>query len=132
MMLFSAFSFTFHLNLFSCLREIDWRSIFTRNRNEKQRSQNVFMYFVSNVKRAFSKVKWRKLLSTEFKLYIIFLFFFCVMFWLSSGLSPFNAVFHVVDMSSSCGLGLIPFNDLGELAKVLTVVIMFVGPMSFS
>ncbi|MDH5690465.1 MAG: hypothetical protein OEY81_03430 [Candidatus Bathyarchaeota archaeon] len=118
MMLFSAFSFTFHLNFFTSLREIDWKSLFKRNRKS----------FVLSL----SKVKWKKLLATEFKIYIIFLFFFTLAFWFASGLSPLRAFFHVVDFSSSCGLNLVNFDEIGELGKIILVVIMFVGPMSFS
>jgi trk system potassium uptake protein TrkH len=118
MMLFSAFSFTFHLNLVKSLRQIDWKSLLKRNPRT----------FISS----FSRIEWKRLFSNELKLYIIFLFVFTGAFCLASGINPFQSFFHMVDFSSSCGLNLVNFDAIGELAKVILVIAMFVGPMSFS
>jgi Trk-type K+ transport system membrane component len=117
MMLFSAFSFRFHAELLSFLIKADWGSLLKRNARA----------FVSS----FSKNDWRKLLSKELRLYLIFLFF-TLAFWLASSLPPLRAFFHVVDFSSSCGLNLVPFDEIGELGKIILVIVMFIGPMSFS
>jgi trk system potassium uptake protein TrkH len=118
MMLFSAFSFRFHAELLSFLIKADWGSLLKRNARA----------FVSS----FSKNDWRKLLQKELRLYLIFLFFFTLAFWLASGLPPLRAFFHVVDFSSSCGLNLVPFDEIGELGKIILIIVMFIGPMSFS
>lgn len=118
MMLFSAFSFMFHFNLFSSIFKADWKNLFKGN----------WRMFVSS----FSKAKWKKLLTRELELYLILLLFFTLAFWYESGLPLQRAFFHVVDMSSSCGLNLVPFNEIGEAGKIILVIIMLVGPMSFS
>lgn len=118
MMLFSALSFRFHADLLSFLIKADWKSLLKRN----------FKAFFSS----FSKNDWKKLLPKELKLYFIFLSFFTLAFWLTSGLSLPRAFFHVVDFSSSCGLNLVPFDEIGELGKIILVIVMFIGPMSFS
>ena len=118
MMLFSAFSFTFHLNLFTSLRKMDWKNLI-------RRKPRVFGA-------SFLRVNWRKLLTLEFKLYLILLFLFTLAFFMASGINPLQSFFHVIDMSSSCGLNLVPFNQIGDLGKIILITAMFVGPMSFS
>ncbi len=122
MMLFSAFSFTFHLNLFSSLfssfSRLDWRGRFRRKK----------ILFMPSLGGA----KWKRLLSTELKLYVIILLLSTLAFCYASGVSPFQAFFHIVDFSSSCGLGVVNFDSLGELAKIVLIVVMIIGPMSFS
>lgn len=118
MMLFSAFSFRFHVDLLSFLIKADWKSLLKGN-------LKAFVF-------SFSKNDWKKLLPKELRLYLILLFFFTLAFWPASGLSPLRAFFHVVDFSSSCGLNLVPFDEIGELGKIILVIVMFIGPMSFS
>lgn len=118
MMLLSAVSFTFHLNLFSSICGVDWKSLFKRKRK-------IF-------RDSLSRVGWKKLLSTELKLFVVLLFLFTLAFWFASGMSPLRAFFHIVDFSSSCGLNLVNFEEIGEMGKIILVIVMFVGPMSFS
>ena len=118
MMLLSALSFTFHLNLFSSICGLDWKSLFKRKRKMFRDS--------------LSKVNWKKLLSTELKLYVVLLSLFTLGFWYASGLPPLRAFFHIVDFSSSCGLNLVNFEEIGEMGKIILVIVMFIGPMSFS
>ncbi len=98
MMVFSAFSFSFHLELFSFL---------------------------------FRK-KAKLVLSKEIKLYLISLMIFTLAFWLATGFNPLRAFFHIVDFSASVGLNLVPFDEMGELGKIVLVIAMLVGPCSFS
>ena len=98
MMIFSAFSFSFHLELFSFLL----------------------------------RKKTKITLSKEIKLYLISLLIFTLAFGLVTKLNPLRAFFHVVDFSASVGLNVVPFEEIGELGKIILVIIMLVGPCSFS
>ena len=98
MMIFSAFSFSFHLELFSFLL----------------------------------RKKKKITLSKEIKLYLISLLIFTLAFGLVTKLNPLRAFFHVVDFSASVGLNVVPFEEIGELGKIILVVVMLVGPCSFS
>jgi trk system potassium uptake protein TrkH len=118
MMLFSALSFTLHLNLFSSVSQLDWKSLLRRRGS----------LFVESLRR----VRLKKLVSMELQLYVVILLFFTLVFGYVSGLSPFQAFFHVVDFSSSCGLGVVNFDGLSEAAKIILVAVMLIGPMSFS
>lgn len=118
MMMFSAFSFTFHFSLFSSLFKIDWKSLFKGNRR----------LFTSSL----AKMNWKKFLTTELKLYLVLLFLFTLAFWYVSGVPPLRSFFHIVDFSSSCGLNLVNFEEIGEAGKIVLVTAMLVGSMSFS
>jgi len=57
---------------------------------------------------------------------------FTLAFWLATGFNPLRAFFHIVDFSASVGLNLVPFDEMGELGKIVLVIAMLVGPCSFS
>ncbi|MFX0067368.1 MAG: potassium transporter TrkG [Candidatus Hermodarchaeota archaeon] len=118
MMLFSAFSFTFHLNLISSLTKMDWKNFIKGN----------WRMFISSL----SKVNLKKLLPMELKIYLLFLLLFTIAFWYETGVPLLRSFFHITDFSSSCGLNLINFNEITEMGKIILIIAMFVGPMSFS
>jgi len=118
MMLLSAFSFSFHLKLISSLFKADWKRLF----------KGKWKIFTSSL----FKENWKRLLTKEIKLYLILLLFFTLAFWLVTGLHPLRAFFHIVDFSAGVGLNLVNFEEIGELGKIILVVVMIVGPCSFS
>ncbi len=118
MMLFSAFSFTFHFKFLSALSQVEWKNLL----------KGKLRMFVSS----FSKPDCGKLLTTELKFYLVLLLLFTLVFCYESGIFPLQAFFHVVDFSSSCGLGVVNFEALGETSKIVLVIVMLIGPMSFS
>lgn len=118
MMLSSAFSFVFHFKLLSFIAKIDWRRLFSRNRRR----------FLLSI----SRIKWKELLSLELKCYLVLLAFLTFALWGVSGVNPLQSFYHVVDFSSSCGLNVVNFQEIGEAGKMILVATMFIGPMSFS
>jgi trk system potassium uptake protein TrkH len=118
MMLLSAFSFVFHFKLLSFIAKIDWRRLFSRN----------WRRFLLSV----SRIRWKELLSFELKCYLVLLVFLTFALWGVSGVNPFQSFYHVVDFSSSCGLGVVDFQEIGVAGKMILVAAMFIGPMSFS
>ena len=76
--------------------------------------------------------KTKVVLSKEIKLYLASLLISTLVFWPAAKLDLFRAFFHVVDFSASVGLNLVPFDEIGELGKIILVVVMLVGPCSFS
>jgi trk system potassium uptake protein TrkH len=118
MMLCSAFSFVLHFKLLSFIAKIDWRRLFSRN----------IRRFLLSIYR----IKWKELLSLELKCYLVLLAIFTFVLWGVSGVNPLQSFYHVVDFSSSCGLNVVNFQQIGEAGKMILAVIMFIGPMSFS
>ena len=118
MMLFSAFSFVFHFKLLTFMAKLEWRKLFSRH----------WRRFSLSIKRT----KWKTLLSFELKCYVVLLVLLTLGFWGASGVNPFQSFYHVVDFSSSCGLGVVDFQKIGEAGKMILVAAMFIGPMSFS
>ena len=115
MMLFSAFSFSFNLrfislftNFFSSLIKRDWKT------------------FKSYI------LDWKKLPTKELALYLVILLFFTFIFAYMEGWPLSLAFFHIVDLSSSTGLNLVPFDEMGDTGKILLTVLMMIGPCSFS
>jgi len=115
MMLFSAFSFLFHLrfivslmNLFSSLMKRDWKTLKS------------------------SLSDWKGIPIKELTLYLMIILSFTVIFKYSAGLPLSQAFFHIVDMSSSTGLNLVPFDKIGVMGKIILIIIMMIGPCSFS
>jgi trk system potassium uptake protein TrkH len=119
MMLFSGMSFVIHLNLVTLLRNINWKYLFTSSETRR----TLASFITHNLKKCF---------SSEMKLYVILLFVFTSAFWLASDLSLSRSFFHILDFSSSCGLNLLNFQELGDTAKYILVIVMMIGPMSFS
>lgn len=117
-MFFSALSFVFHFKLFSFIAQIEWKKLFSRNRQ----------LFWSSI----SRIKWKKLLSLELKCYLVLLIILTLAFWVASGINPFQSFYHIIDFSSSCGLNVVNFQQIGEASKMILVAAMFIGPMSFS
>lgn len=117
-MLFSAFSFVFHFKLLTFIAKLEWRKLFSRH----------WRRFSLSIKRT----KWKTLLSFELKCYVVLLVLLTLGFWGASGVNPFQSFYHVVDFSSSCGLGVVDFQKIGEAGKMILVAAMFIGPMSFS
>jgi len=118
MMLVSAFSFSFHLRFVSFLLKVNWKMLFKGN----------WRIFISSL----SKENWKTLLTKEMKIYFILLLLFTLAFWHVTGLNPFRAFFHIIDFSTSVGLNLVPFEEIGEMGKIILVVVMLTGPCSFS
>jgi len=118
MMFSSALSFVFHFKLLSFLAEIEWKQLFNRQR---------YRFWLS-----ISRIKWKELFSVELKCYLVLLAILTFTFWGVSGVNPFQSFYHVIDFSSSCGLGVVDFQHLGDAGKMILVAAMFVGPMSFS
>ena len=118
MMFCSALSFVFHFKLFSFLAEIEWKKIFSKNR---------YLFWSS-----ISRIRLKHLFSLELKCYLILLIFLTLIFWGASGINPFQSFYHIIDFSSSCGLGVVDFQTLGDAGKMILVAAMFIGPMSFS
>jgi trk system potassium uptake protein TrkH len=118
MMLASAFSFVFHFKLLTFIAKIEWKQLFRR----KWRS------FLMSVK----SIDWKSLLSFELKLYLALLAFLTLALWGVSGINPFQSFYHIVDFSSSCGLGVVNFQEINEAGKIILLATMFIGPMSFS
>jgi len=71
-------------------------------------------------------------LTKEIKLYFILIFIFTFALWRTSNIDLFRAFFHCIDFSTSVGLGILDFEELSELGKNILVVIMFIGPTSYS
>ncbi len=118
MMFASALSFIFHFKLFSFLAEIEWKKLFSRNR---------YLFWLS-----ISRTRLKQLFSIELKCYLVLLIFLTLAFWGASGINPFQSFYHIIDFSSSCGLGVVDFQHLGDAGKMILVAAMFIGPMSFS
>jgi trk system potassium uptake protein TrkH len=118
MMLASAFSFVFHFRLLSLMTKIDWKMLLRRNRRR----------FLLSI----SRIKWKTLLLLELKIYLVLLAFLTFALWCVSGVNPLQSFYHVVDFSSSCGLNVVNFQEIGEAGKMILVATMFIGPMSFS
>ncbi|MEM2169653.1 MAG: potassium transporter TrkG [Candidatus Bathyarchaeia archaeon] len=108
LMIFSALSFSFHLKLISLILKEKWR---------------IFISFRRALK---------GLLSIEIKIYFVLLLLFTFVFWLATGLNPLRAFFHMADFLSSVGLNVMNFEEIGEVGKVILVVVMFIGSCSFS
>jgi trk system potassium uptake protein TrkH len=119
MMLFSGMSFVIHLNLVTLLRHINWKYLFISSETRR----TLASFITHNLKKCF---------SSEMKLYVVLLFFFTSVFWFASDLSLSRSFFHILDFSSSCGLNLLNFQELGDAAKHILVIVMMIGPMSFS
>ena len=71
-------------------------------------------------------------LSREIKLYLVSLSIFTLVFWFATRMNPLRAFFHIADFSASVGLNLVPFGELGDLGKIILVIVMLIGPCSFS
>jgi Trk-type K+ transport system membrane component len=118
MMLASAFSFVFHFKLLTFIARIEWKQLFRRK----------WQSFLMSIK----SIDWKSLLSFELKLYLALLGFLTIALWGVSGVNPFQSFYHVIDFSSSCGLGVVNFQEIGEAGKIILLAAMFIGPMSFS
>ncbi len=118
MMLASALSFVLHYRFLLFIQRLEWPSLIRGNRS---------IFF-----RSVKKTKWRQLFSFELKCYLVLLGFLTLALCIVSRINPFQSFYHIVDFSSSCGLGVVNFQEIGEPGKLVLVAAMFIGPMSFS
>lgn len=118
MMFSSGLSFVFHFKLLLFIKNIEWKKLLSR------KPRRILI--------PIAEMPWKTLFTIELKGYLILIAALTIAFWIASGTNPFQSFYHVVDFSSSCGLGVVDFPHLGDAAKMLLVVAMFIGPMSFS
>jgi trk system potassium uptake protein TrkH len=76
------------------------------------------------------KLSWR--LPGEVKLYLAVILIGSLAFTLTSGLSPFDSLFHVVSMSSSTGSNYIDFQGLNSASFGIILLVTLIGGCGFS
>lgn len=117
-MLVSALNFSLHLKIFSIILSADWKSLI------RGRRKNFVSSFLEN--------DWRPILTDETKLHIILIVAFSFLYWMVTSLNPFNSFLQVLSSSASVGLNIIDPDKIGEIGKIILVIIMLIGASSFS
>jgi len=117
-MLVSALSFSLHLKILSILLNADWKALL-RGR---------LKIFVSSL----LENGWRPVLMNETKLHLILIVIFTFVYYAVTKLDLFNAFLHILSSSASVGLNIIDFNRVGEIGKIILVMVMLIGSSSFS
>jgi len=117
-MLVSALSFSLHLKIFSILLSADWKSLL------KGKGRNFISSLLEN--------DWRPVLTKETKLHVILIVVFTFIYWMVSNLDPFNSFLHVLSSSASVGLNILDPDQMGEVSKIILVMVMLIGSSSFS
>ena len=117
-MLVSALSFSLHLKVFSILITADWRSLV------KGRLRSFASSFLKN--------DWSPILTSETKLHLIIIVTFTFVYCAVTGLDPFSSFLEVLSSSASVGLNIIDPDRIGEIGKMILVILMLIGSSSFS
>ncbi len=87
-----------------------------------------FTYHYTLIKRRFLPSK----LSLEIIVFLIILASSSLLFTLLSGLEPLTAMFHTISASTTTGFQLIDVGNLNDGAKILLIILMYVGGTTFS
>ncbi|RLI06261.1 hypothetical protein DRO22_01555 [Candidatus Bathyarchaeota archaeon] len=117
-MLVSALSFSLHLKFFSIILNADWKSLI------RGKLKNFVSSLLEN--------DFRSILTDETKLHIILIVSFTLLYWMATSLDPFSSFLQVLSSSASVGLNIIDPDKIGEIGKVILVIVMLIGASSFS
>ncbi|KYH39894.1 MAG: K+ transporter family protein, partial [Candidatus Bathyarchaeota archaeon B63] len=117
-MLISALSFSLHLKVFSILIGADWKSLLRGRLRD----------FLSSLRRT----GLEPILTDETKLHVGLIFIFTLICWVVTRLDLFSSFLHVLSSSASVGLNIIDPQRMGDIGKIILVVVMLIGASSFS
>jgi trk system potassium uptake protein TrkH len=76
--------------------------------------------------------KFQKMFSAEIVVFFFIILVGAVAVVFTSDVSAFDALFHVISMSSSTGQSYLPFSTFGDTGYAILIVLMLIGGCSFS